>query len=82
MKIAVLFIEQIQQVIFTPETDDEKALLKVFRGDKVVQVHTDHQFYYSGTRGGWIREFEHGNYDRSVMLTLRDEQPEDSPGDC
>jgi len=81
MKIAVLLTEDVHQVVLTPETKQERALLQVFEGNKAVEVHTGHQFYYGMTRGGWMRQHGHSaydSYDRSVMLVVRDEPPREA----
>ena len=75
MKIAVLLTENVHQVVLTPETKHERSLLQVFEGDKAVEIHTGHQFYYAMTRGGWMRQHGHSaydSYDRSVMLVVQD----------
>lgn len=63
MKTAIYIEQGVLQVVFTPESDHEKAVLKIAESNDTVKVHRG-SFYEC--RGGWFRHEYKGNYDGHV----------------
>ena len=54
MKIALLIVDKTKQIILTPETDAEKAILKVFDDNHDIKIHRA-GFRVVETQGGYQR---------------------------
>lgn len=76
MKIALYIEDGLEQIVLTPESETEKAILgKMHDGSRKLGIHRG-SFY--GCRGGWTR-FNDTNYsqygslsnDDSTMIVLR-----------
>lgn len=66
MEIAVLYRGERVQIILTPETDHEKAIIRLFSQDtKDVRMQRGKGSFYR-TQGGWDRQGE----DESLMIYL------------
>lgn len=84
MKIAFYMEDGLEQLVFTPQTDAEKAMLgKLHDGTRELDIKKGSFFQ---CRGGWMRHgiyTEHHTYgfstenDESTMIVLRPKQPED-----
>jgi hypothetical protein len=78
MKIALLIVNQVKEIVLTPETEEEKAILKIFGTNVDTTIHKG-GFYFSTCKGGWLRQFEH---EESVIIQAKDEPtpPAAAPG--
>lgn len=67
MKIALLIVDKVKQIVLTPETDEEKAILKIFGRPQKTSgeppwpleneaVIYDGEFYFRPCMGGWIKQ--------------------------
>lgn len=66
MKIAFYTEDGLDQIVLTPETSHEKAMLgKLHSGGLDLSIHRG-EFY--ACRGGWVR---HGEGEQSTILGLR-----------
>ena len=81
MKIAFYMEDGLEQIVLTPETDTERAMLeKVHAQDRELSIRRG-QFYEC--RGGFVRHgvFNDGLYggtpDGSTMIVLRPKMPVD-----
>lgn len=84
MKSAIYIEDGVLQVVLTPETEHEKAILKLAEANNNLTVKRG-SFY--NCQGGWMR---HGfvnfdqpwsnNDDQSLILVLREQQPEKREG--
>lgn len=85
MKIALYIEDGLEQVVLTPESKTERAILaKLYDGSRKLEIH---QGAFYGCRGGWVRWVEpppdgvfhrNGieNEDQSTMIVLRPNPPE------
>lgn len=81
MKIALYIEDGLEQLVLTPDSETEKAILdKIHDGTRTLAIHRG-AFY--GCRGGWTRwkqSMAYGAYtsseDESTMIVLRPTQPE------
>lgn len=70
MKIALYIEDGLEQIVLTPETDTEKAIVaKLNDGEREMIVHQG-EFYTC--RGGWVR---HGISETSTIIVLKEKQP-------
>lgn len=81
MKIAFYMQDGLEQLVFTPESDTEKAMLgKLHDGTRELSVLKG-SFYEC--RGGWVRhvydDYGHQSDDQSTMLVLRPARPIPTP---
>jgi hypothetical protein len=87
MKIALYIEDGLEQIVLTPDTETEKAILgKIHDGDRALEIHRG-AFY--GCRGGWTRMkpfYAHDMYsssgreeDESTMIVLRPKPPAPIP---
>jgi len=85
MKIALYIEDGLEQVVLTPESETEKAILgKIHDGSRDISLKRG-TFY--GCRGGWTRHRElrptlHGmpeNQDDSTMIVLTPATPKGDP---
>jgi hypothetical protein len=73
MQIALFIKDGLDQIVLTPESDTEKAILgKMHDGTRETSVYKG-MFYEC--RGGWVRE---GKGDDSTIIALRP-RPKDAP---
>jgi hypothetical protein len=84
MKIALYIEDGLEQVVLTPESETEKAILaKIHDGSRDISLKRG-TFY--GCRGGWTRHRDtysslHGapeNQDDSTMIVLKPASPKDA----
>lgn len=76
MKIALYINDSIEQIVLTPESDTEKALLgKLHDGTRALTIHRG-SFYEC--RGGWVRETAARD---STMIALRPQTAIDQRGE-
>lgn len=68
MKVALYIEELVTQLVLTPETAAEKAILAIVREYKDGMELKYGTFY--PTVGGWIRQYEH-EQSESTMIVLR-----------
>jgi hypothetical protein len=80
MKIAVVIAEDIKQVVFTPETEQEKVILKLFNTNQDISLefksgtfyedfkHTNQNYNIALCSGGYVRAYEDSD---SLMLVLK-----------
>lgn len=76
MKIALYIEEGLEQLVLTPQSDHETALLAKL-SDKHRHLEIRHGSFYT-CRGGWARA---GSDDKSTMIVLRPMTP-DAPDPC
>lgn len=70
MKIALYIEDGLEQIVLTPETASEKAILgKMHDGSRDLHIHRG-SFY--ACQGGWTR---HRSDDDSTMIVLRPSGP-------
>lgn len=68
MKIALYIEDGLEQIVLTPESDTEKAILgKIHDGSRELSIKRG-EFYEC--RGGWVRHGR-GTGDDSTMIVLR-----------
>jgi len=66
MQIALFIKDGLEQIVLTPETDTEKAILgKMHDGTREMSIH--HGSFYE-CRGGYVRESKN---DESTIIALR-----------
>lgn len=82
MKIALYIEDGLEQIVLTPETDTEKAILgKLHDGTRDLKIHRG-EFY--SCRGGWVRhKVRYSSYavsdqdrDESTMIVLQPQAKE------
>ena len=81
MKISIVIAEGGKQVMFTPETDHEKASLKMIDTEDVLRVVSKHGQFFDGqehvgynvakSRGGYYRPYPDSE---SLMFVIDDEE--------
>jgi hypothetical protein len=72
MKIALYIEEGVEQIVLTPQSENETAILgKMTDGSREMSVKSG-SFYFC--QGGWIR---HGSDDKSTIIVLQPPQPKD-----
>ena len=74
MKSLLITREDRKQIVFTPETEFEKQVIKMFgEGYKTAKIYLGS---FSDAQGGWIREFQYKN----SLIVVFDEggEPADS----
>lgn len=79
MRIALYIEDGLEQVVLTPETDTEKAILgKLHDGSRALSIKRG-GFY--GCQGGWVRHNLEwggtGKEDHSTMIVLTTHQEKD-----
>ncbi len=57
MKVALLIIDKTKQIVLTPETEDEKAILKIFGTDMDTKIYKG-DFYHHPCQGGYLRQYQ------------------------
>lgn len=67
MKLTLLIQPKIKQLILTPESEEEKAIFKMFPDN--INVLTKRGSCFQTCKGGWVREFED---DDSLILVMGD----------
>lgn len=74
MKIALYIEDGLEQIVLTPQSDTEKALLgKLHDGSRGLEIK---QGSFYECRGGWVRQAKDDN---STMIILRVKTPEAPP---
>ena len=69
MKIALYIEDGLEQIVLTPQSDTEKAILgKLHDGTRELGIYQG-EFY--PCQGGWTR---HGSSDKSTIVTLRQKE--------
>ena len=75
MKTAIYIEDSILQVVLTPETDEEKAVLSLVEKKEIVEIYRG-SFY--ACQGGWVRQrnFQYSSYgsndrDSSLIFVLK-----------
>lgn len=84
MKTAIYIEDGLLQVVLTPETDQEKAILVMVEKKSLTRLYRG-SFY--GCQGGWtrMREVHSGFYgerensDESLILVLEEPKPDAEP---
>lgn len=72
MKIAFYAEDGLEQLVLTPETQSERALLALLRDEtRTIEIK---QGSFFETNGGWLRHTRDG--DNSTMLVMRRKEPE------
>lgn len=72
MKIALYIEDGLEQIVLTPSSDTEKAILgKLHDGSRDLQIRNG-SFY--ACQGGWVRQYSD---DASTMIILRALQPKE-----
>ena len=85
MKISIVLLEGAKQIMMTPESDHEKAALKMIGTDDVLRVvskwgsfglgHSEHVSYnIAQCQGGYFRPFAEED---ALMFVIKDEKKED-----
>ena len=73
MKTAIYIEDGVQQVVLTPETDNEKNILKS------IQEHKKELNLYWGSfykcQGGWVRQSDYKDEQNSLIIILEDKTP-------
>ena len=71
MKLALLIKPDFKQFIVTPETEEEKAIMKMVPiGNDTIPFTVKRGSFYQGCYGGWQREFKD---DDSIMFVFAKE---------
>ena len=85
MKTAIYIEDSILQVVLTPETDEEKAVLSLVEKKEIVEIYCG-SFY--ACQGGWVRQrnfpiqySSYGNSDRDSSLIFILKQAEVKNGE-
>ncbi len=65
MKVAIYIKDDLTQIVLTPETEEEKAAMKIVQEADNLETRTG-SFYEC--EGGWVRQ---GTHDRSTFLIVR-----------
>ena len=72
MKLALLIKPDFKQLIVTPETEEEKAIMKMVPiGNDTVPFTVKRGSFYANCLGGWQREVKD---DDSIMFVFAKEQ--------
>ena len=71
MKIALLIKPDFKQFIVTPESEEEKVILKMVPLNQTVPFLVKRGSFYAGCQGGWHREFQD---DDSIMFVFANDQ--------
>ena len=83
MKTAIYIEDSILQVVLTPETDEEKAVLSLVEKKEIVEIYRG-SFY--SCKGGWVRQrdfpTQYGNHwkdnsDSSLIFILKQAEVKD-----
>lgn len=82
MRLSLIITEGLEQIVLTPETPMEMALVqRIDRGERAISVHTGG---FGQTQAGWIQALPQGE---SLMILFRDppqqapQPPQDPPQD-
>lgn len=69
MKIVLVITQEINQIVLTPETKEEKAIFKIFGTEKQIQVFRG-GYTLEKCIGGWLREYD----DRDSVILCVDKK--------
>lgn len=74
MKIALYIEDGLEQIVLTPQSDTERAILgKLHDGSRSLEIKRG-SFY--ACVGGWIRQYQQTPTNDSTMIVLRVPEPE------
>jgi len=71
MKVTLLIQPDWKQLVFTPETVEEKQIFKMFPIDKSVPFLIKRGSFFEKCQGGWQREYSD---DDSIMFIVTEEK--------
>lgn len=75
METTIVIKDGVYQLVLTPESEHEKAVLKLMKDKSKLTIYEGNYQEVSRCSGGWYREYYEGNNCLSLILLLEAAPP-------